>query len=200
MSLFGRLRDRWRGVSGQTFVSFRPHLTAICRALDLQDVLEFGPGNSTMVVLAETSAKIVAVEESAEWYAKYCERFPSDRVTVHHKPAGWCLDELDVLGGPYDLIFVDGGDRTEELHYVHKLLKPTGVVYLHDAHREKYEPGIRSYPHMFFPERHSCIMTLDGGVMETLKSAITSDYSCACKYCTSDERRAYFARMSGGAC
>ncbi len=196
MSWWGRLRDRFRGVSGQTFVSFRPHLAAICKTLKIEDVLEFGPGNSTIIVLADTDAKVISIEESSEWYEKYRKRFPRDRVTVHHKQTGWDLSELDDLGGPYDLIFIDGGDRPAELHHAHRLLKPDGVVYLHDAHREGYEEGICSYPHRFFPERHSCILTLDGKVMETLKSAITCDYSCACKYCSSDERREYFARIT----
>lgn len=44
-------------------------------------------------------------------------------------------------GRKFDLILIDGRRRNECLLVARELLAPGGVVILHDAHRERYEPG-----------------------------------------------------------
>lgn len=194
--VFSRMVDKLRGVSGETFVSFRPVLATVCRVCPPRRVLEFGPGNSTRVILKHSMAYIVSIEESEQWYLRYRSKFPKRRVEVHHKKPGWDLQELNELGGPYDLIFVDGGDRAAELKHCVDLLAPDGVVFLHDAHREEYEPGIRAYPHVFFPERHSCLLCTSPHTLARLKANITPDLSCCCRYCGTEERRRYLAQFT----
>jgi predicted O-methyltransferase YrrM len=189
---------RLRGSKSETFASFKPFLSAVCDEIKPLRVLEFGVGTSTAVIKEHSQAHIISIEESKEWYEEYLSKFSDKRVELYHKAAGWSLDELKEYGGEYDLIFVDGGDRLEELKYCVNLLAPNGVVYLHDAHREVYEAGVRAYPEIFFPERHSCVMCKSAEVMARLKKVVVEDYSCRCKYCGTDERRKYFAQFVEG--
>ena len=186
-----------RDVPGETFISFESHLAAICKHFRPKEVLEFGPGNSTAVILEHSTAHIVAIEESKKWYRKYRSRFPSERFELSCKGPGWDLREVNSLGGPYDLIFVDGGDRPAQLKHCVDLLASDGIVVLHDAHREEYEPGIRAYPYFFFPERHSCLMCKSSEVMARLKRVLTQDLSCHCRYCNTEERNRYLAKFTG---
>jgi len=197
--VFRKILRKIRGqqcVSRETFVSFKPYLTVICRRFQPRLVLEFGPGNSTAIILENTTAHIISIEESKKWYRKYHSKFPRDRVELYYKQPGWDLCELNSLGGPYNLIVVDGGNRTAELKHCTDLLTPDGIVFLHDAHREEYEPGIRTYPHIFFPERHSCLMCKSSDIMAQIKTIITPDLSCRCRYCNTDVRNRYLAQFT----
>ncbi len=180
------------------FIAHPSFLEIICEHFRPETVLEFGPGNSTSVILEKSQARIVSIEESKKWYRKYRSKFPQECFQLYYKESGWDLSELDNLGGPYDLIFVDGGDRTNELKYCFNLLAPNGIVFLHDAHRQEYEPGIRSYPHIFFPERHSCIVCKSSDVMKKLKQIITQDMNCRCQYCDTEIRNRYLAQFVEG--
>jgi hypothetical protein len=195
LQIITRVLHRLRGVHGETFISFRPWLTTLYEHFKPQRVLEFGPGWSTRIGLQHSAAQIVSIEESAEWYDKYRRELDSPRVELLHRAPGWDLAELTTLGPPFDLIFVDGGRRAEELIAATKLLAPQGITALHDAHREDYEAGIRAYPHIYFPERHGCIMTQDAGVMDAVRRVVQPDWSCNCKYCGTPARRQYFAQF-----
>ena len=186
---------RLRGASGKTFVSFEPYLEEICRHFQPRKVLEFGPGKSTQILIVHGAADIVSIEESREWYEKYRRQFEPHGVRVIHKPSGWDLIELREFDGPFDLVFVDGGDRTAELQACASRVAEDGIVFLHDAHREEYEPGIRAYPFVFFPERHSCVMCRRSDVLERLQRVLPPDYGCRCKYCGTEERRRYLAKF-----
>lgn len=180
---------------GTTFQSFVTPLTRLCEARPPKRVLEFGPGTSTRVILEHSAATIVSIEESREWYERYAAEFPPERVRVLHKTPPWDLAELDALGGPFDLIFVDGGDRVAEMKHSPRLLAAGGLVYLHDAHRDNYEPGIRTYPHVYFPDRHSCILTQDEDVWRRVRELLPQDWSCRCRYCDTPERQTYLAQF-----
>jgi len=184
---------RLRDTREATFASFKPYLAEICSHFKLSNILEFGPGTSTEVFLKHSNASVISIEESRIWCWKYRFRFRHGPVNVYYKKPGWDLSELDDLGGPYDLIFVDGGNRTEELKYCVDLLTPEGIVFLHDAHRENYADGIRAYPYVFFPERHSCLMCKNPDVMSRLKTILKPDYSCRCKYCNTKARNIYLS-------
>lgn len=194
-----RLVRRLQGVHGDSFISFRPWLTLLCRHVRPRRVLEFGPGWSTRIMLKHTDSQIVSIEESPKWYQKYRREFDPTRVDLHYKPPGWSLDELQTLGPPFDVIFVDGGRRAQQLAFGAKLLSERGVACLHDAHREEYEPGIRAYAHVYFVERHGCILTNNADVMAEIRTVIAPDWSCRCKYCGTPARRAYLARFAAEA-
>ena len=195
----GRFARRTRPDSsnkrGTSFVSFEVPLRQLCGLLKPRKVLEFGPGHSTKLFLEFTGASITSLETNVEWYGKYEEQFASDPVTVRHTPPELDLASLG-LADDYDLIFVDGGDRVSALRFARKAVKEGGVVFLHDAHREDYEEGILLFPHVYFPERHSVILTTNVEPFASLKQAVPTDYSCECKYCSPPTRRAYFEKFA----
>ena len=194
-ALLRRLRPHSK--ENTTFVSFAGPLEQVCRLFAPQTALEFGPGYSTRILLAHSPAQIVSLESNPEWFHEYQNAFPPERVQVVYQPVENSLDALRPPNDGYDLIFVDGGDRLVALQFAYDSLAPKGVVYLHDAHREDYEPGIELFPYRFFPERHSCLLFKDQDTYEQARAGVSRDYSCRCQYCSSAERRAYFSRMAG---
>ena len=184
-------------ISSGTFVSFEPHLAILCNQFRIEKALEFGPGKSTRMLLELTNAKIRSIETSKEWYERYKSSFDPMRVKYLHQAAEQPIATLIDGDADFDLVFIDGGDRVAALHASRDLLSPDGFAYLHDAHREEYEPGIAAYSARFFPERHSCVLAQNPDVIDRIRACLTTDYSCRCKYCSPSERRAYFSRMAG---
>lgn len=195
LGTLSRMIRRLQGVHGETFISFRPWLTCLCQHFKPAHILEFGPGWSTRTSLEHSEATIVSIEESEKWYAKYRDSFPVERVNLLHRTGEWDLNELSAFNPPFDLVFVDGGRRVEELLAVKSLMSERGLVCLHDAHREDYEEGILAYAENFFPERHGCIMSDNAELMAEVRQVVPTDYSCDCKYCSTPARRAYFAKF-----
>lgn len=177
---------------GTTFVSFRAPLIRLCQAILLETILEFGPGHSTQIFLEHTTARIFSFETDLKWYNEYKAQHDPERVQVIYRPPGWDLNEIYQYGQNFSLVFVDGGDRVAELKFAYHLVAENGIVFLHDAHREDYEEGIRCYPFIYFPERHSCILSRNRHLYERIKATVPSDYSCNCRYCSSEARRRYF--------
>lgn len=159
-------------------------------------ILEFGPGLSTNIFIKHTKSTIVSVEENLTWYRKYKNAYPEDRVRLLFLPNGLRGKNNEILFDTFSLIFIDAGNRLEALGFGYNQLSEKGAVFLHDAHREEYEIGIRSHPYIFFPERHSCIMSKDPEIYTIIKQRIPIDYSCICQYCSSPLRRAYFEQFS----
>ncbi|HUV12586.1 MAG TPA: hypothetical protein VMY18_03020 [Acidobacteriota bacterium] len=191
----GYNRDDKRGT---TFVSFIKPLQLLCQRFPLKTVLEFGPGYSTEILFQNSSATIISLETNLLWHLKYRKRFDSERVRVLF---GWPGKDLVELGGegPYSLIFIDAGDRVSIMKGVFNVVHPNGMVFLHDAHRAEYEPGIHLYPHRYFPERHSCILFKSKNLRDAVEKEIPPDYSCICRECSSADRTAYFSRLAGSA-
>jgi hypothetical protein len=52
------------------------------------------------------------------------------------------------VGGPFDLIVIDGRYRRRCLLVAPEVLAPGGVVLLHDAERTHYHPSLDIYPHV----------------------------------------------------
>jgi len=159
-------------------------------------ILEFGPGLSTNIFIKHTNSYIISIEQNESWYRKYKNAFPKERVKLLYIPDGLESNAVEKLLHDYTLIFIDGSDRLKALAFGYNQLSEDGVVYLHDAHREEYESGIRRYPYIFFPERHSCILTKDQDIYSTIRQRIPIDYSCSCQYCSSPSRRTYFEQFS----
>jgi len=107
----------------------------------------------------------------------------------------WDLGELLSLEPSFPFVFVDGGDRLSELLFCYDLLDERGVVFLHDAHREDLEEGIRRYPFVHFAEFHSCVLSKSESVHEHVKRVIGSDFSRPSAYVSSPERQRYLAQF-----
>ena len=195
MRLFRRLLNNKDSKIGTTFGSFETPLTQLCHNFPLLTVLEFGPGQSTKVLLKHSSAEVISIEAKLLWYLKWRCCLGSSRLRLCY---GQPLKALSRMGRDhlFSLVFIDAGDRVSIMKGVFDLVHPNGMVFLHDAHREEYEPGIRLYPYRYFPERHSCILFKSKVLRDAVEKAIPPDYSCDCGYCSSADRRAYFSRLA----
>jgi glycosyltransferase involved in cell wall biosynthesis len=110
-------------------------------------VLEWGAGYSTKYfpeLLKKEGINFtwLALEHNREWF----------NVVIRELIKGVTLrladkDSKDYLEpeGKYDVIYVDGRNRVKCLQHAKKILKPGGVVILHDAEREKYHAGFEGY-------------------------------------------------------
>ena len=146
---------RWR--------SFESLLAFVCRNKKIENVLEWGPGRSTKVILANApDAKILTLEHNLKYYNK------ANAELGHHPNVEVQYRVISMKGGQstgyvnypiyralkdgmglnsYDLIFVDGRSRFDCTMAARVLLKPGGVVLVHDTHRKNYYPAIESFPH-----------------------------------------------------
>jgi len=179
-----------------SFSSYTKPLIELCKIISPGLILEYGPGLSTNIFIKHTKSAIISVEENFTWHRKYQNAFPEDRVRLLFLPNGFSGNNTESILNDYSLIFIDGGNRLEALEFGYSQMSEKGAVYLHDAHREDYEIGIRRYPYIYFPERHSCILSKDQEIYSIIKQRIPIDYSCSCRYCSSPSRRAYFEQFS----
>lgn len=187
---------QWRLKNGTTFASFSKPLQQLCLCTSPKAVLEFGPGLSTNILLKHSSAKILSFETESSWFQKYRGVFDPARVELVHRRPGWDLGEIRHYGQTFCLVFIDAGDRVAALRHAYDLIDDNGIVFLHDAHREDYEAGIRLYPFVYFIERHSCLLFKSQTEYERVRAAVPADYSCHCQYCSTDARRAYLAQFA----
>jgi len=130
------------------------------------DVLEWGSGTSTKHfpdLLEKNGIKFTwdSIEYDIRWYDALKKlTFPKgvkmylfdeeilridDRRALRGFPMDKYVNFPDTLNKKYDLIFVDGTKRVRCMKKALKLLKPDGVVILHDAHRVAYTEGINLY-------------------------------------------------------
>jgi predicted O-methyltransferase YrrM len=155
--------------------SYEPVLTHLCKTLKPQEILEWGPGFSTSIMLTETDATILTVEHSEDYYNKAVDYLQGiSRAEVVHRSRGSKPKEsAGYVNYPiyrlmkdkqplrkYDMIFVDGRARFDCLIAAQMLIKPKGIVVLHDAHREVYRPAVESYNHYkLLPDYRTAVMS-----------------------------------------
>jgi len=127
------------------------------------DILEWGSGGSTVyfpVFLNDKgiSCTWTSVEHSHEWFDRVVKELDGNaNITVNlveYSGDNVSLQKIDMnryikfpasLGHKYDFILVDGRKRYKCLLEASRLLKPDGVVILHDAHRHPYYAGFEPY-------------------------------------------------------
>ncbi len=123
------------------------------------NILEWGSGGSTLYFsqLLEKHGidyEWISVEHSSKWYNQFIGKVPQGKIKVILKkqkagnPATINLDhyvhyprELTNKNKPpqfFDFILVDGRARARCLVEAKFLVKPDGIIMLHDAEREKY--------------------------------------------------------------
>jgi hypothetical protein len=168
----------------------------LCSLENFDYILEFGPGYSTNIFLKYTNASILSIEEDLIWYKHYVNQYDNCRVRFFYQFDQWEVRENDKYSPFYSLVFIDGGNRLKALVYASNHLAPDGIVFLHDAHREEYFEGIRIYPYIYFPERHSCLLFKSLEKFNYIKKYLPYDYSCNCNYCSTDSRREYFRQFA----
>lgn len=119
------------------------------------DVLEWGSGGSTFYFPLELSAKKIeyswlSIEHKKEWFDKMAASLQPvyTNVSIHlfaadaKDPATINLDPYVKFprktGRKFDFILIDGRARARCLVEARFLIKPGGIIMLHDAEREKY--------------------------------------------------------------
>jgi len=120
--------------------AFEPWL----KALNPRRVLEWGAGRSTVYwpsKIADLECW-VSIEHNFLYWKKF-RPLVADSVDLRFLTGDEYL--LPEEGPSYDLIMVDGTRRNECLFEAHRLIKPGGVVILHDWGRRDYQEGIASY-------------------------------------------------------
>jgi glycosyltransferase involved in cell wall biosynthesis len=115
------------------------------------DVLEWGAGHSTRY-FPEFLQKhgITYTWTSYEHHEGWFNEVAGWKI----KGVGLYLAGKDTEGylkptGKYDVIYVDGRNRVKCLQHAKTLLKPDGVVILHDAERTRYHEGLVGYSGRF---------------------------------------------------
>jgi len=135
------------------FFNYIELLIKYLRLVKPKRILEWGPGQSTKIMLQECpNAQIICCENKKGWFEKY-QRELGDKVRFIYVDAPdnnrqdnrWTAYTDPAVKGKFDLIFVDGRERVRCLQTAFKRLKPNGIVLLHDANRTYYEEGIRLF-------------------------------------------------------
>jgi len=155
-------------------------LRAIIESLAPRVCLEWGSGGSTQTLLAECPfiEEYISVEHNRAWHDRVKVAVTDPRLRLFYvgadKPLGaakpsqkeieaWDLRaelEPDImasyvghpatLGKKFDFVLVDGRARNFCIKAGYELLRSGGVLVVHDAQREEYEPILRGFPRPIF--------------------------------------------------
>ena len=111
--------------------------------LEPESCLEWGSGKSTVYFPTrhEHIKKWMAIEHKERWFVYVIGRMNKLNTVVHFKTQENYLN----VGGKWDFILVDGILRNECLAKARELLKPNGIVLLHDSYRDEYDEGVALY-------------------------------------------------------
>ena len=125
------------------------------------DILEWGSGGSTkyfseFMSKHDISYSWVSIEYNKKWFKKISElKIPSAEIFLFDvgnsnlKQRNTNMDRYvefpSSLEKEFDLILVDGRKRRRCLESAATLVKPSGVVLLHDAQRKYYHCAFKSF-------------------------------------------------------
>lgn len=125
-------------------------------------VLEWGSGGSTVffpIFLQQLGRPYTwtSIEYNRDWYERIAKRVDqhtalvlidagSTEVKQRDNPMNEYVSYPSTTGKRYDVILVDGRKRRRCLLEARELLKPGGVVLLHDAQRRYYHCAFNAFP------------------------------------------------------
>ena len=112
-----------------------------------QRILEWGPGNSTLMMNKMCpDSEVISIEHLEWYYNEWKDRIKSKILLIPDVEGGTMPRYTNPpVKGKFDLIFVDGRQRVRCMKRALKLLSKNGVVMLHDAERKEYKEGIALY-------------------------------------------------------
>ena len=105
-------------------------------------VFEWGSGNSTLF-WSKYAIKVVAIEHDKEWYEKV-KKIISDNVKLRHIELKYDGDYCRAINDEddlFDIICIDGRDRTRCAHNCLSKLKNDGIVIFDNSDRNEYKDG-----------------------------------------------------------
>ena len=112
------------------------------------EILEWGPGDSTQLMLDERpAAMITTYEHDPHWFQVAKKRFcHEENITLRYRTleSNYHTHPL-TMDRKFDLIFIDGRNRVKCCMTAEKLVADHGYVLLHDANREEYRNGVRLF-------------------------------------------------------
>ena len=140
--------------------SFELLLRKYLREKQPHQILEWGPGKSTQIMVEEVpNAQVYTIEDNPSWASKWKSEFPAN-VQLIEIPLGSGYVQAPLTWNmQYNLIFVDGvrNTRNECLAVAHHLVSDDGVVILHDSDWREYDPG-KSLFRIVEEERRTAVM------------------------------------------
>jgi len=151
----------------ESWTSFEGVLRYACHVLQPTRILEWGPGDSTLIMAQECpDAHILSIEHQEPYYQAALKRtkmLGNVQIVLAKRACGDANEGMGYIGEPlraivragaympsanvFDLVFVDGRDRQDCLSVAFALVKEEGLVLLHDALRKRYRQAIEMYPH-----------------------------------------------------
>lgn len=137
--------------------SFKETLIKVLGEFKPKTVMEWGPGVSTMIMQDFPSVEFInTVEHDEAWYYKWSDKF-GNKVNLIFEPDLVHYPKRGLTLSDYDLYFVDGRERERCLDLI-----KDGIVILHDAERESYQPHIKKFAHIFMEDDgHTAILVND---------------------------------------
>jgi len=142
---------------------FKDVLTRWVQYLQPQRIIEWGPGLSTALMLQHApTARIISIEHDEVWHTKAREQF-GEQITLLLKSATARNSSYATEAfrhGPFDLAFVDGRRRVECCLVAMYLMRPGGVVILHDVCRDNYMRPLRLIADIIELKSNTAVMRL----------------------------------------
>lgn len=140
--------------------TFEGDYAAVLAALRPRKVFEWGPGWSTRMALA-AGAVVVAVEHDRRWVPQIA----APRGQFRCRLAALYSPEYVTVDADADVYFIDGRRRAECVNAVHTHAKPSAVVCLHDAQRERYHRALQGWEYVRFLSRGFAVASHFEGVV-----------------------------------
>lgn len=117
------------------------YLTDYCAKKPQLSVFEYSLGQSTLW-WADRVQSITTVEHDQRWIDAY-PNLP-DNITLHHYQYNSGYEETPLLSGKkYDIIVIDGMNRSACVPHAIKALKKGGLLIWDDSHYDRYRPHIQ---------------------------------------------------------
>lgn len=127
------------------YYTFEPMLRKYLRLHNPRNILEWGPGFSTKVMLEELpEAQIYTIEHDAKWISAWSTEMSNPNVHLNLLALDNNYYEAPLTWGmSFDLVFVDGADpRILSLNTALQVINDNGLIILHDW--ETYQNEIQS--------------------------------------------------------
>jgi hypothetical protein len=105
-------------------------------------VFEYGSGGST-TFFADRVRSVISVEHDLQWIDELTPGLQPN-VTMLHRPVdenGRYAGAIDV-GGPFDVVLIDGRDRLNCLRHAIEAVSATGVIIVDDTERPPYAAAL----------------------------------------------------------
>lgn len=110
------------------------------------DCLEFGSGYST-VYFPQFVSSWTAIEHDEDWFFKVLNMREFNRLNtkIILSDTNHYVGQAINLDKKFDFILIDGENREQCLDFSFSMLKPNGVILLHDASRFEYASWINKF-------------------------------------------------------